>query len=162
MRLSHNVTQSHAAEFSFCFSLPAFTLPWIQQVTVCVFLQSWSILRIGTWSGEDAAKIIYLDWPGWKLSFIMSVIAPPQMAYRLLQQSSGLCVCHRVWTTVILSSRGGGVNKISQLKEGSGRHVGFTKSTSAFFSLTQCHSLRKPIPQRLKASAFKNIPHTLL
>lgn len=52
------------------------------------FLQSWSILRISTWSGEDAAKIIYLDWPGWKLSFIKSVIAPPRMAYRLLQPTT--------------------------------------------------------------------------
>lgn len=55
-----------------------------------------------------------------------------------------------------------GGDKISQHEEGSGRHVGFTNSTSAFFSLTQCHSFRKPTPQRLKASVFKNIPHTLL
>lgn len=56
----------------------------------------WSISYLSTWSGEDAAKIIHLLWPGWRLSFITSGLSTHVVCLQLVRRA----LCHRVWVNL--------------------------------------------------------------
>lgn len=117
-----NITKPiyYTTESCFCCSFLVFmlsSLPSIKQMTIW-FLNSVSILHIGTWSAVDAAKIICLDWPGWRLSFFIGI---------------GIYICVRGLCMYDCGSLQSGPRiTMSEDRQGSSRHVDFIKSTSVF------------------------------
>lgn len=67
-----NISKPYTNQF--CLLLPSGHIDMNMQHKAgdCMFFTNGPFYT-GTWSWKDAAKIIYLDWRGWRLSFIRSI-----------------------------------------------------------------------------------------